>query len=78
MVPKGNVVASNICWGGGRWDEIEESILHHVLIKDNLVDTDPLFVDPKNRDFTLKSNSSAFKLGFKPIDVKKIGLKKKK
>ncbi|MBT7165590.1 MAG: right-handed parallel beta-helix repeat-containing protein, partial [Victivallales bacterium] len=34
---------------------------------------DPLFVDPANDDYRLKPNSPAFKLGFKPIPVEKIG-----
>lgn len=34
---------------------------------------DPLFVDVKNRDFHLKPDSPALKLGFKPIPVEKIG-----
>jgi len=34
---------------------------------------DPLFVDWKNHDFTLKEGSPALKLGFKPIDVSAIG-----
>lgn len=34
---------------------------------------DPLFVDPANGDFTLKLDSPALKLGFKPIDTSKIG-----
>ena len=39
---------------------------------------DPLFVDPANDDYSLKPDSPAFKLGFKPIDVSKVGLKGKK
>lgn len=35
---------------------------------------DPLFVDVKNKDFRLRPESPAFKLGFKPIDTSKIGL----
>ncbi|MBL7154634.1 MAG: right-handed parallel beta-helix repeat-containing protein [Phycisphaerae bacterium] len=36
---------------------------------------DPLFVDVANRDFRLKLDSPALKLGFRPIDVSRIGLK---
>ncbi len=35
---------------------------------------DPLFVDPAGRDFRLKPQSPALKLGFKPIDMDQIGL----
>jgi len=34
---------------------------------------DPLFVDPDNGGFTLKDNSPAFSLGFRPIDTSTIG-----
>lgn len=34
---------------------------------------DPLFVDAAKDDYRLKQNSPAFKLGFKPIPVEKIG-----
>jgi len=37
---------------------------------------DPLFADPAGHDYRLKSESPAFKVGFKPIDTGKIGLKK--
>ena len=37
---------------------------------------DPLFVDPQNGDFTFKPGSPALKRGFRPIDMKKIGLLK--
>lgn len=36
---------------------------------------DPLFINLANRDFRLKPDSPALKLGFKPIDVTKIGLR---
>lgn len=35
---------------------------------------DPLFVDPAKGDFTLKPNSPALKLGFKPFDLRRAGL----
>lgn len=38
---------------------------------------DPLFVDPASGDFTLKPDSPALKLGFKPIDTKGIGRRPK-
>ncbi len=40
--------------------------------KNSLV-ADPLFVDPDNDDWRLKPDSPAFKLGFRPIPVERIG-----
>ncbi len=34
---------------------------------------DPLFVDPANGDFTLRPDSPALALGFKPIDIRPVG-----
>jgi hypothetical protein len=34
---------------------------------------DPLFVAPKQDDFRLKDNSPAFKVGFRPFDLKAVG-----
>ncbi len=36
---------------------------------------DPLFVDPENDDYSLRPESPAFKLGFKPIDISRVGLR---
>ena len=36
---------------------------------------DPLFVDPENNDYSLRPESPAFKLGFKPIDLSRVGLR---
>lgn len=37
----------------------------------------PLFVNPENGDFTLKPESPAFKLGFRPIDLSDVGPRRK-
>ena len=38
---------------------------------------DPMFVDFENHNYTLKPESPAFKLGFKPIDMSDVGIIKK-
>ncbi len=78
-VPPGNIVVEhNICvrsqllkitWGGANQGMVDS--------RDNLVDTDPLFVDPAAGDFRLKMDSPAYEHGFKPIPFEKIGRGKK-
>ena len=70
--PKGNLIARNICVGG-KWDGVEEKARGYQTFQDNLLNEDPHFVDAANKDFRLKEDSPAFKLGFKPIPVDKIG-----
>ncbi|MBI2301383.1 MAG: right-handed parallel beta-helix repeat-containing protein [Armatimonadetes bacterium] len=41
----------------------------------NSVVADPLFVDPGNDDYTLRPDSPALKLGFKPLDLSGVGAK---
>ncbi|MCB7129597.1 MAG: right-handed parallel beta-helix repeat-containing protein [Candidatus Brocadiales bacterium] len=36
---------------------------------------DPLFVDPENHDYSLRPESPALKMGFKPIDLSRVGLR---
>jgi hypothetical protein len=72
-VPKGNVVARNISWGG-RWDEAGSDARPYVTFWNNCVDADPLFQGPPPRTFRLQEDSPAYKLGFKPIPFEKIGL----
>ncbi len=40
----------------------------------NSIVKDPLFVDRKKDDYSLKPNSPAFKVGFKPFDISNVGL----
>jgi hypothetical protein len=39
------------------------------------ITADPLFVDLENHDYSLKPESPAFKVGFKPIDLSQVGLR---
>ncbi|MFC1739324.1 right-handed parallel beta-helix repeat-containing protein [Planctomycetota bacterium] len=39
---------------------------------------DPMFVDPENDNYSLRPESPAFKLGFKPIDLSMVGLRGRK
>ncbi|MCM8541048.1 MAG: right-handed parallel beta-helix repeat-containing protein [Lentisphaeraceae bacterium] len=45
-------------------------------VDDNSKAEDPLFIDPENGDFRYKPDSPALKMGIKPIDISKIGLRK--
>ena len=40
--------------------------------------TDPMFVDPENHDYNLNPDSPALKMGFKPIDISRVGLRGRK
>jgi len=86
FAPKGNLVARNICVGG-RWDGVHGRARPYVTFKDNLIDEDPHLVAPLPeavprlarpavpvKSFQLRDDSPAFKLGFKPIPLEKIGL----
>ncbi len=45
--------------------------------EENSIVANPCFKDFENNDFTLSENSPAFKIGFKPIDIKNVGVIKK-
>jgi hypothetical protein len=74
---KNNKVVRNISLNGRWLDLIDGLKQSDVLLKDNLVGQDPGFVDAANRDYRLKENSPALKLGFKPIPIEQIGLQRK-
>ena len=73
LAPKGNVVARSICWDGA-WGQTEAKAEPYVTFQDNLIDTDPKFVDAAGVSFKLQEDSPAFKLGFQAIPVEKIGI----
>lgn len=52
-------------WTFDEWQKRGQDV--HSLI------ADPLFTDPGNGDFSLKPESPALKLGFKPIDISAVG-----
>ena len=73
FAPKGNLVARNVSWLG-RWDGVHGAARPFVTFTDNMVDQDPKFADTPPRSFQLRKDSPAWKLGFKPIPVNRIGL----
>jgi len=56
----------NLVYPLSKWQELGHD--NHSMI------ADPLFVDPTNEDYRLKPESPAFKLGFQPIPVERIGI----
>jgi hypothetical protein len=69
--------AKGLGWPGGVEDltvSFEEWQNEYGLDKHSVV-ADPLFVDPENDDYSLRAESPALKMGFKPIDLSRVGLK---
>lgn len=88
--PKGNIVRRNIFWQGAGedlrrvaqgapitenwWNDFENGIRPLVKLEDNLINVDPLFVDPQAGNYQLRADSPAWPLGFQRIPVEQIGL----
>ena len=72
-VPKGNIVARNVCWGG-HWDEIDATVQPYLIVEGNLIDQDAHFVDPEGLNFQLRDDSPVYQLGFQRIPIEAIGL----
>ncbi len=71
---KYNAVVRNICVGG-KWLDFLDGLTDKVVrVEDNLVGQDPGFENPGKADFRLKPDSPAWKLGFKPIPLERIGV----
>ena len=73
LLPKGNVIARNICVGGV-WASLVKEAEPLVKFQDNLINQDPHFVDAEHANFQLKDDSPAWKLGFQRLPLEKIGL----
>jgi hypothetical protein len=73
LAPKGNVVARNISWEG-KWGFTEDKAQPYTKFENNLIDQDPLFAGKPPADFRLSPQSPAWKLGFRPIPLDKIGV----
>jgi hypothetical protein len=63
---------NNLFWNPNGTKGLPEAWKDQGLDKGSLI-ADPMFVSPDTGDFTLKPGSPALKLGFRPIDVSKVG-----
>jgi len=74
--PENNVVACNICFGGTWIEATWHKVEHYLKLGENFVGGDPLFADAAHGDYSLRNDSPAWKIGFEPILLEKIGLVK--
>jgi len=81
--PVGNVIKTNVCLNSsfagtksGQWQgsSIWAKAPEFNTIENNMTEGDPLVEDWENRNYTLKPESPAHKMGFKQIPWQKIGL----
>ncbi len=73
--PENILLARNVCVG--KWLSVGWHATNQALqLRDNLVNTDPLFLDVPAGNFQLADHSPAYKLGFKRIPIERIGLVK--
>lgn len=63
---------AKMTWAGLSWDAWQKAGLDAKSVV-----ADPLFVDPLRGNFTLKPNSPAITLGFRPISLKEVGITRK-
>ena len=72
-------VERNVIWGGAQEWMVHAKAYPRTpdawLVGDNnLAGVDPLFVNPAKGDYRMKPESPAFKTGFKPLPIEKMGL----
>lgn len=69
-----NRIVRNLCVG--KWIELGwHAATNGFPQADNLITSEPGFVDGPGRDFTLRPDSPAWKLGFQPVPFREIGLR---
>jgi hypothetical protein len=77
LAPKGNVIATNVCWRG-KWADIDNDAEPFLCITNNLLGMDPGLLragaDVGVGQFELSTNSPAWKIGFQRIPLEEIGL----
>jgi hypothetical protein len=77
LAPKGNVIATNVCWRG-KWADIDKEAEPFLRITNNLLGTDPGFVragaGTEAGQFELSTNSPVWKVGFQRIPLERIGM----
>ena len=71
--PENNLAARNLCTGGTWFEATWHDVGHYMQFTNNLVNTDPRFVNAAQGDFRLQPDSPAFSLGFEPIPLDRIG-----
>ncbi|MFC1719228.1 right-handed parallel beta-helix repeat-containing protein [Candidatus Poribacteria bacterium] len=71
--PEGDITKADVITGLPGVSTFEE--WQEYGLDKNSVVADPMFVDPENDDYSLKPDSPALKLGFKPIDLSTVGLR---
>lgn len=80
LYPEGCIFSRNVGFANGHWTHESNyggtgSLNKYKEVKDNIEDKDPHFVDEKNGDLSLASDSPANALpGFKPIPFHDIGI----
>ncbi|MEI8328052.1 MAG: 6-bladed beta-propeller [Candidatus Taylorbacteria bacterium] len=73
--PEGTVISRNIFDVSLPWNTISTTYASYVDVRnDNLLNTEPLFVDAANNNFNLQAGSPAYALGFQDIPFNQIGL----
>ena len=79
LAPKGNLIATNVCWHG-QWADIDKDAEPFLCITNNVLGINPGFVRAGGEagigQFELSTNSPVWKVGFQRIPIERIGIVK--